>query len=325
MAGWPGILTKDTIFRGFDDMLDFQPLMLEDLPRLRKYFTINPGRLCDSTPGSTFIWRDLYRVEYAEYNGSLYFKVTTPDAEVTFPLPLGEDRQEHYCTLSAHCCEAGVPISFYPVPREELDELQAFFPNTAAISNRDSADYLYRAEDLKYFKGKKLSGQRNHVNKFRKSYDGIWEFKAITAADIPAVSDFLDDYARRWNKPSPSFWEDIRKTHEILDNFRTYGLVGGMLLVEGRIAGFSLGEVVGDTLFTHIEKADRDFDGCYQMLVAQFAQMYAVDGVDFINREDDTGDPGLRTSKLSYHPVALLEKFSVTVEDPCTYAGICRL
>jgi len=306
-------------------MLDFQPLMLEDLPRLRKYFTINPGRLCDSTPGSTFIWRDLYRVEYAEYNGSLYFKVTTPDAEVTFPLPLGEDRQEHYCTLSAHCCEAGVPISFYPVPREELDELQAFFPNTAAISNRDSADYLYRAEDLKYFKGKKLSGQRNHVNKFRKSYDGIWEFKAITAADIPAVSDFLDDYARRWNKPSPSFWEDIRKTHEILDNFRTYGLVGGMLLVEGRIAGFSLGEVVGDTLFTHIEKADRDFDGCYQMLVAQFAQMYAVDGVDFINREDDTGDPGLRTSKLSYHPVALLEKFSVTVEDPCTYAGICRL
>ena len=305
-------------------MLDFRPLRLEDLPRLRHYFTINPGRLCDSTPGSTFIWRDLYRVEYAEYNGSLYFKVTTPDAEVTFPLPLGQDRQEHYCTLSAHCCEAGVPVSFYPVPREELEQLQAFFPNTAAISNRDSADYLYRAEDLQYFRGKKLSGQRNHVNKFRKSYDGVWEFKAITPEDIPAVSAFLDSYAQRWNKPSPSFWEDIEKTHEILDNFQTYGLSGGMLLVEGRIAGFSLGEVVGDTLFTHIEKADRDYDGCYQMLVAQFAQMYAANGVDFINREDDTGDPGLRTSKLSYQPVALLEKFSVTVEDPCTYAGICK-
>ena len=83
------------------------------------------------------------------------------------------------------------------------------------------------------------------------------------------------------------------------------------------LAGFSLGEIVGDTLFTHIEKADRDYEGCYQMLVAQFAQHFVRDGVHFINREDDTGDLGLRTSKLSYHPVALLEKYTVTIEEPC--------
>jgi len=300
-------------------MLNFRPLTLDDLPRLRHYFTMDPGRLCDTTPGSTFIWRDLYGVQYAEHGGSLYFKVDAPDLGVTFPLPLGPDRQEHYRTLAAYCCQEGIPVSFYPVPREELAALQAFFPNTAAISNRDSADYLYRAEDLKYFKGKKLSGQRNHVNKFLKRYAGCWEFRTITPADIPRVSAFLDNYAQRWQKPSPSFWEDVQKTHEVLDNLQTYALVGGMLLVDGNIAGFSLGEVVGDTLFTHIEKADRDYDGCYQMLVAQFAQRFAGEGVEFINREDDTGDPGLRTSKLSYHPVALLEKFSVTVEEPCGY------
>ena len=53
------------------------------------------------------------------------------------------------------------------------------------------------------------------------------------------------------------------------------------------------------------------------MLVAQFAQHFVRDGVHFINREDDTGDLGLRTSKLSYHPVALLEKYTVTIEEPC--------
>ena len=41
---------------------------------------------------------------------------------------------------------------------------------------------------------------------------------------------------------------------------------------------------MGDTLFTHIEKADRDYEGCYQMLVAQFAQKYAGGEVAFLNR-----------------------------------------
>ena len=141
--------------------------------------------------------------------------------------------------------------------------------------------------------------------------------------DIPGVKDFLDRYAARWSKGAVTFQEDISKTHEVLDNYQTYDLLGGVLLVENQIVGFSLGEIIGDTLFTHIEKADRDYEGCYQMLVAQFAQQFAQEGtVAFINREDDTGDPGLRTSKLSYHPVALLEKYTVTVDEPCNYCKI---
>ena len=46
-------------------MLDFRPLQLEDLPRLRPYFAYSGSRLCDTTPGTVFIWRDMYRTEYA--------------------------------------------------------------------------------------------------------------------------------------------------------------------------------------------------------------------------------------------------------------------
>ena len=296
-------------------MLDFQPLRLEDLPRLRDFFGYSGSRICDTTPGAIFIWRDMYRAQWAVYDGSLYFKVTYPGLGDVFTLPLGGGRTEHYTQIAAYCARRGISPAFYPVPRDELERLQQFFPNSVAVSERDNFDYLYRAEDLKYFRGKKLSGQRNHVNKFLKTYSN-WSFRPIGPEDVPAVKTFLDRYASRWDKSAASFHEDIAKTHEVLDNLHTYDFCSGMLVVEGQIAGFSLGEVVGDTLFTHIEKADRDFEGGYQMVVAQFAQRYAVDGVSFINREDDTGDMGLRTSKLSYHPVALLEKFTVTVEPP---------
>ena len=302
-------------------MLDFHPLQLTDIPKLRPFFEARTGRICDTTPGAVFIWRDMYHTEWAIYEGALYFKVVYPSLGETFTLPLGGDRREHYRQIADYCCRRGMPIAFYPVPHEELAVLQESFPNSAALSERDTADYLYRAEDLKYFRGKKLSGQRNHVNRFLKTY-GNWLFRPIEQEDIPAVKDFLARYAARTEKAAASFAEDIEKTLEVLDNYAAYGLLGGMLLVDAQIVGFSLGEVSGDTLFTHIEKADRDYLGCYQMLVSQFAQQFAVNGVEFINREDDTGDPGLRTSKLSYHPIALLEKYTVTVVEPCAYCNI---
>lgn len=239
-------------------MLDFKPLQLEELPRLRNFFGYSGSRICDTTPGTVLMWRDMYHTEFCVSEGSLYFKVDYPGLGPTFTLPLGGGREEHYRQIAEYCCEHSLPLSFYPVPRDELERLQQFFPNSAAVSNRDSFDYLYRAEDLQFFRGKKLSGQRNHVNKFLKTYDN-WRFEKMEPEHLADVSAFLHKYAESREKAAASFHEDLSKTHEVLDNFKTYDMLGGILYVEDQIVGFSLGEIVGDTLFTHIEKADRDY------------------------------------------------------------------
>ena len=295
-------------------MLDFQPLTERDLDKLRPFLEKNPFRLCDLTVGGIFIWRDYYRTEYAISGGILYFKVYYPGFGTLFTLPQGGDRREEYRQIQEYCTRRNMPLAFYPIPKEELGALQDYFPCTTAITDRNSFDYLYRSEDLKYFRGKKLGGQRNHVNRFLRTY-GNWTFTDITSADAEEIGAFLDRYAAASQKEGGSFEEDLRKTREVVRDLERYGMVGGALRVDGCMAGMSIGEVVGDTLFTHIEKADRAYEGCYQMLVSQFAQRFAGEGVAFINREDDTGDLGLRTSKLSYHPIALLEKYAVVVED----------
>lgn len=298
-------------------MLEFHPLTERDLDTLRPFLGTNPHRLCDLSVGGIFIWRDYYNTEWAIHEGVLYFKVDYPGFGTLFTLPQGGDRKREYEQVREYCRRRQMRLIFYPIPKEELAPLMECFPCSDAVSDRNAFDYLYLAEDLKYFKGKKLGGQRNHVNRFLRTYEN-WSFAELTAKDCADVEAFLDRYAEGTQKDSGTFQEDIRKTREVLADFAAYGMVGGVLRVDGQVVGFSIGEVVGDTLFIHIEKADRNCEGCYQMVVSQFAQKFAGEGVEYINREDDTGDPGLRTSKLSYKPIELLEKYAVVIKDgPC--------
>ena len=83
-----------------------------------------------------------------------------------------------------------------------------------------------------------------------------------------------------------------------------------------------MAERCGDTLQIHIEKALYGYEGVYPATVQAFAQEFAVDGVRWLNREDDAGDKGLRTSKLQYLPDHLGAKLRFD-EDKAAYNTLC--
>ena len=107
--------------------------------------------------------------------------------------------------------------------------------------------------------------------------------------------------------------EERNGVREVLENFGAYGFKGEALRVGGKIVGFFLCEAIYDTLIVHVEKCERSITGAYQMLAKEAAAKYCVGKLKYVNREDDSGDEGLRKSKLSYHPAFMGEKYTVTV------------
>ena len=96
-----------------------------------------------------------------------------------------------------------------------------------------------------------------------------------------------------------------------LRNFQDLSLVGGVILVEDRVAAFAVGELLNqDTAVVHLEKADPTIPGIYAVINQEFCRR-SWSKVPLINREQDLGLPGLRMAKMSYHPQRLVEKFRI--------------
>ena len=291
--------------------MEFRKLTLDCIDILRPYFISNQCRICDCTVGGTFIWRDYHETEYAVEDGTLYLKVSYPEPAFTPPRGAGVSKGS-YERMMEHSKAAGEPMMLCAVSEAVLQGILKIFPNSKTRTDRGWSDYLYLSSDITGLAGRRFSGQRNHINRFMKQYPS-WSFERVTAESVPGIKSFYEKHAREHVKDSKAYIEGDRKALEVMDNLDAYGLFGGALYVDGEVVGASFGETLDDTLYVHAEKADTGFNGSYPMLVNQFAKMFVNESVEHINREEDDGVEGLRTSKLSYHPEDLLHKYMVEI------------
>jgi len=295
-------------------ILEFKKLTLDHIEKFRPFFKDNNCRICDCTVGGTFMWRDHHYTEYALEDEALYLKVTYPETGPAFAPPMGaRSDKAAYQRVIEYCDENNMPVKICAVTEAVKKDIDQMFPGSTSWTDRAWSDYLYLSDDIKNLAGRKFSGQRNHINRFKKE-NPSWEFRPVTADNLAEATEFIENYAREHVKKYAAYDEGNIKTLEVLSNFELYGQIGGVLYVTGKPIGLSLGETVGDTLFVHVEKADTSHHGSYPMLMNQFANMFVQDGISYINREEDDGVEGLRVSKLSYHPIDILDKYIVEIQ-----------
>lgn len=295
-------------------MIQFRDLTLADIPAVRAFFHEYRSRSCDVTIGGAFMWRKFFETQIYIDETVLLFKVMRSPGKIAFLTPYG-DVERGIRLIFEYCMANDVSAAFCAVTERELAFFEANYHVRDVAFNRTWSDYLYEAEKHRTFAGKKLSGQRNHVNKFLKTYDN-WTYEEITADNLDEVRAFCEEIGRLRAKESDTYDAEQEILEEVFDHLAEYGFFGNVLRVDGVIVAMAMGEIVGDTLFIHIEKARRDYFGAFQMNVREFAKAHTNDEVCYINREDDSGDEGLRTSKLSYQPCELLHKATIKLSWP---------
>lgn len=296
-------------------MIPFSPITIQNANELRPYLDTQPFRTCDYTLGAVFQWRAYFHSAYAIVRGMLVMLATYPNEGVCFVYPVGPgDLFAALDEVEAHAKQTGMPLTFCAVPEEGLAVLSERYGERAIVStHRNWADYLYNACDLIDFPGKAYHTQRNHLNRFCKDNPSA-RFVPVTEEMLPAALAFLNEYEQHAPIDKVIEAEEMLRSKELLFDALRLGQTAGYIDVGGTIIALSIGEVVGDTLYVHVEKARVDYAGSYQAIVSWFARHAARPDTLYINREDDSGEERLRYSKMSYRPIRLIDKYWVTVE-----------
>jgi hypothetical protein len=235
------------------------------------------------------------------------------ESGTVYCLPVGPgDLGEVIPLLRGDAARHGAPLAFYGLNEGDLPRLEQACPGAFRFeTRRGSADYIYRREDLALLAGKKYHQKRNHAARFEREYG--WRYEEITSPLLEECHGMLRRWAQRNSDKNP---EALRQEQTALErcfaHYESFGLRGGLLRVDGQVIAFTLGEALNaQTFCTHFEKADTQYAGAYQMIHRCFAQ-HSLGGFEFVHREEDLGDEGLRKAKLSYQPALLLEKYTAT-------------
>ncbi len=297
-------------------MLNFHPITLEDKKAADEILLKAPNKGCEYCFGTLYIWKNIYKTQLAFWGGMLVAKYQTQDG-VLYCCPAGDGDFKAMIELVLEDAKSGGHKAVIAgCSEEEKQKIETLFPSKFKFSADDSAfDYIYSAEKLATLGGRKLHGKRNHISAFIKN-NPDWTFEEITKENLgqcAAMNErwlLLNEY-----KDESAISAEHNALNEAIANYEALGFYGGLIRAGGEIVAFSFGERLNDEVFcTHFEKAYASVNGAYPIINREMA-VRLKDSYSLINREEDTGAPGLRKAKQSYYPEIWLTKYIAECEQ----------
>ena len=291
-------------------MLELRDITLQDKAWMQPIYDESSFRSEEYNFTFTYMWRELLSFKVMEMGGFLVQKSDNDRPCYLFPPGSGNIKPVIQAMIAdAQACGHG--FLFYTVLAEQCKLLEVLFPDMFDFwPTTKYDDYIYNSQDLITLRGKKYHAKRNHINRFKALYPD-WSYEPITPQNMPEVIAMSEEWQRRNSlNLSKSLMAESRALGYAIDDYFGLGLDGGLIRVGGKVVAFSMGDrLTSDTYLVHVEKAFTEIQGSYAIINQQFSEHCASE-YTYINREDDSGDEGLRKAKLSYYPVMRTEKYA---------------
>lgn len=286
---------------------------------LKKYAALRPIYISEGQFLNHFIWSDFYDTKYIVKDSYLFFLLTINGRLSTMmPYCRQEDIETSFWQMKDYFNNAlGIPMTMYLADAnflETMKQSERFLNEFTIEEDRNSFDYVYEADKLKALTGKEYSKKRNHLNAFLKEYEGRFEYRSLSCANTDEISEFhmrwLDD--RNISDQSDFITSEEKGVFRIFENCFLLDCKIGGVYVDDKLEAYSIGCYNPATKYAyiHIEKANPEIRGLYNYINQQFLTHEFPDA-EFVNREDDLGQEGLRKAKMTYRPVYLAEKYII--------------
>ena len=279
-------------------------ILLEDKPLLDRLFHELQPRISELTFANLFLFRVVHDYRLTRVGDALVALARGWDGSSYFLPPFSGD----VAAATGELLAGG--LTLYGA---DADFLAHHFPThegLEVVTDRDNFDYLHLREEMAQLNGKNYHKKKNRVNYFMVRHR--FSVESYEPRYLEGALQVLEDWRRVRIAMGPSsLGGEVEGAAEALRLFSELGLSGVVLLVEGEVKGFALGERLNQsTAVCHFEKGDLFMDGLYQLLDREFCRLLFTD-CRYVNREQDLGELSLRQAKLSYHPVELVRKYRV--------------
>jgi len=291
----------------FPKFPNFNKLTVESISLISSQLLLAQRRISELALANLFLWEEFDQPQYTFINDNLCLLISPPNEKPYFLEPLTQnDLLKTVDTCLQHCGKisraSGYLICHVPRRKYRLSPLRSEF------------DYLYLTKDLAELKGKKYDGKRNHIKRFTHRFPDYAFLRFENKFKKEALELFVRWFnARKESRyfPKLAYVAQRNALLKAFSNFEKLKLIGGLILAEKAIKGFIIGsQLNANTVSVHFLYVEPEFNGVSQTLLWKACQD-SFAAFSHINLEQDLGIPGLRTAKLSYHPLKLEKKFEI--------------